>query len=125
MSISDVFRLISPSGKSIINLFMMGHYLFLTHNPPLSLSIVLFSIIFSPPHTLRPSFHLPFFYCFLPSFSQSSLIFSHVNSQVLQSLFPPAVTFSSFLVDSFAFHPSFFISGCFSSPSIALCFCLH
>lgn len=39
--------------------------------------------------------------------------------------FPPAVTFSSFLVASFAFHPSFFISGYFSSPSIALCFCLH
>lgn len=76
LSISDVFRLISPSEKSIINLFMMGHYLFLTHNPPLSLHRLVFHHLFTSLHSpsiissafllLLPPLILSIFLNFLP-----------------------------------------------------------
>lgn len=107
----------SDDGSLFVPDMPLTFYLFITHHPlPLSPSSFFKRTSF---HHVTPPSPPPLL--FLPLFlSQPSPLASF-------NLFsPPALSpFHPSWLPPFAFHPSFFISGYFSSPSIALCFCLH
>lgn len=105
----------SDDGSLFVPDVPLTFYLFITHHPlPLSPSSFFKRTSF---HHVTPPSPPPLL--FLPLFLSPPSPLASFN-------LPPALSpFHPSWLPPFAFYPSFFISGYFSSPSIALCFCLH